>query len=130
MNTFYHQQVLRLRDKVYPKDYLTAKIVRAKKYMDTRFGEDISLDEISSAVSLSKFHFIRLFKRYYGVTPHQYLKGVRVAEAKKLLRLGASVSQTCYSVGFSSLSTFTGFFKKYGGQAPFNFRRKKATLKK
>jgi len=98
--------------------------------MDSYFGESISLDDVCKEVSLSKFHFIRLFKKYYGVTPHQYLKNVRVAEAKKLLRAGVPVSQTCYSVGFSSLSTFSGFFKKTGGKAPFNFRRKKAILKK
>jgi AraC-like DNA-binding protein len=130
MTTFYQQQVLQLQNNLYPKDYLTEKIIRAKKYMDARFGDNISLDQVSSAVSLSKFHFIRLFKKYYGITPHQYLSEVRMMQAKKLLRLGATVSQTCYSVGFSSLGTFTGFFKKYGGQAPFNFLRKKATLKK
>jgi AraC-like DNA-binding protein len=130
MATFYQQQVYELRNKVYPKDYLTEKIIRSKKYMDSYFSENISLDDVCKEASLSKFHFIRLFKTYYGLTPHQYLKGVRVAEAKKLLRSGAPVSQTCYAVGFSSLSTFSGFFKKSGGRAPFNFRQKKATLKK
>jgi AraC-like DNA-binding protein len=40
---------------------------------------------------ISKYHFIRLFKRYYGCTPHQYLKEVRVRKAKKLIQNGMTV---------------------------------------
>jgi len=123
--TFYQQQVEKLTREVYPHEYLTQKIMRAKRFMDERFAEDISLERLAAEISLSKFHFARLFKIYYGCSVHQYLNSVRRAKARELLRSGASVSHSCYAVGFSSLSSFTAFFRKSGGPSPRHFQRKK-----
>jgi len=128
--TFYHQQVKALHRTIYPKDYLREQVIRSKHFIDSHFSENISLDEIARDAALSKFHFIRLFKKYYGQTPYQYLTGLRIAKAKELLQTGLSVSETCYRLGFSSLSSFTGFFKKIIGLTPHGFRQKKATLEK
>jgi AraC-like DNA-binding protein len=122
--TFYHQQVQKLQREIYPKVYLTEQVIRSKQFMDTHFSENIDLDKIASEGSLSKFHFIRLFKKYYGRTPHQYLTDVRIAKAKELIDAGHSVSETCYAVGFSSLSSFTGFFKRSGGSTPNAYQQK------
>src|SRR5437868_4478592 len=113
--TFYAQQVRKLQKEIYPKDYLTKQVIRSKQFIDSHFSEAIDLEQIAREASLSKFHFIRLFKKYYGRTPYQYLTGVRIAKAKELLKNGHSVSQTCYALGFNSLSSFTGFFLKTGG---------------
>jgi len=123
--TYYHQQVQRLQKEIYPKDYLTDRVVRSKQFIDNHFADAIDLEHIAGEASLSKFHFIRLFKKYYGRTPYQYLTGVRIAKAKELLKNGHSVSQTCYALGFNSLSSFTGFFRKTGGSTPQLYRRKK-----
>jgi AraC-like DNA-binding protein len=128
--TYYHQQVQKIDRNIYPKEYLREKVIKSKSFIDTYFSENIDLDEIAREVFISKFHFIRLFKKYYGRTPHQYLTSVRIAKAKELLQTGCTVSETCYSLGFTSLSSFTGFFKKIGGLTPNDYRRKKATLKK
>lgn len=52
----------------------------------------------------------------YGKTPHQYLKAIRIEHAKKLLKDGQSVSEVCFLVGFDSLSSFSGLFKRMVGQ--------------
>lgn len=102
----------------YPKFYLYKRVVQAKLFIDNSYEQNIDLDKISDEASFSKFHFIRLFKKIYGKTPHQYLTAVRLEKAKQLLSKGISVSEVCISVGFESLSTFSGKFKTIFGQSP------------
>ena len=116
--TFYHQQVQFLKKNLYPKDYLLTQIIRSKKFIDNNYSNNINLDDTAGEAFFSKFHFIRLFKKYYGVTPHQYLIRVRVAEAKKQLQSGMSISDACYAVGFESVPSFAKLFKVITGKTP------------
>jgi len=116
--TFYHSQVQRLHNDLYPKDYLLKQVIRSKKFIDNNFSEPMSLNDIAGEAYLSKFHFIRSFRNCYGVTPHQYLIRVRVAEAKKLIRSGTLIAAACYAVGFESLPSFANLFKKLTGTTP------------
>lgn len=102
----------------YPKIYLYKRIVQAKIFIDTNYNLDIDLDNISDEACFSKFHFIRLFKKAYGKTPHQYLTVVRIEKAVELLQSGQQVSEVCYAVGFDSVSSFSGLFKRIVGQSP------------
>ena len=92
------------------------RIVQSKLFIDSNYARHIDLDNISDEAFFSKFHFIRLFKNVYGKTPHQYLKAIRIEHAKKLLKDGQSVSEVCFLVGFDSLSSFSGLFKRMVGQ--------------
>jgi AraC-like DNA-binding protein len=76
------------------------------------------LDNIADEAFFSKFHFIRLFKTVYKKTPHQYLSSIRIEKAQQLLKEGMPVSRACYAVGFESVSSFTGLFKRLTGQTP------------
>ena len=107
----------------YPKIYLYRRIVQAKLFIDEHYSEEIDLANISDEAHFSKFHFIRLFKNIYGFTPHQYLTYVRIEKAKIFLADNMSVADTCSSVGFSSISSFTGLFRKHTGQSPSEFQR-------
>lgn len=105
----------------YPKLYLYRRIVQAKLFIDTQYAEPIDLSNIADEAYFSKFHFIRLFASIYGKTPHQYLKYVRIENAKQLLKKGYSVSEACYAVGFESASSFSGLFYKSAGISPSKF---------
>lgn len=105
----------------YPKVYLYRRIVRAKLFIDAHYAEKIDLDNISDEAWFSKFHFIRLFKTAYGFTPNQYLQSVRIGKARELLSAGKPVSDACFLVGFDSLSSFSGLFKKMMGETPSAF---------
>ena len=102
----------------YPNVYLYRRVVKAKLFIDTSFAESIDVNNIADEAFFSKFHFIRLFKKIYGKTPHEYLRVVRIEKAMELLRNGNSVSDVCYAVGFQSLSSFSGLFKKLVGSSP------------
>jgi AraC-like DNA-binding protein len=112
----------------YPKIYLYRRIVQSKLFIDTNFADNINLDNIADEAFFSKFHFIRLFKKIYGNTPHQYLTNVRIEKAKQLFKADHSISSVCFSVGFDSVSSFTGLFKKTTGFTPSVFQQQQHAL--
>ncbi|MCB0489714.1 MAG: helix-turn-helix transcriptional regulator, partial [Cyclobacteriaceae bacterium] len=57
-------------------------------------------------------------------TPHQYLTQVRIDHAKLLLQQPTPISHVCSAVGFDSVTSFTGLFKKYTGQSPSEFQQR------
>ena len=122
--SFYSDQVLTIRERHLPKPAITRHLVRAKNFIDDHYCDDIDLSAISAFSFLSKFHFIRLFKRCYGITPHQYLVEKRLILAKKLLVSGATVIDACNHIGFDSPNTFSATFKKYTGVRPSDYREK------
>lgn len=121
--TYYHTQVLKIRNQYYPKSQVAAHLIRAKRFIDENCCENIDLETISDFSFLSKFHFIRLFKKCYGRTPHQYLTEKRIQFAKQLLQSNCSVATTCYQVGFDSTTSFAAVFKKHVGVSPSAFQK-------
>ncbi len=114
----------------YKKEYLYKKIVGAKLFLDNNYQQDISLEILINEANISKYHFIRLFKKSYGLTPHKYLIEKRLKIAKQRLQnTKDSVVVICYKVGFSSVSSFCNLFKKVTGQTPLEYRSASLELK-
>ena len=113
----------------YPKVYLYRRIVQAKLFIDSNYADNIDLDNIADEAYFSKFHFIRQFKKIYGKTPHQYLTVVRIEKSMQLLRTEIPVSEVCYSVGFQSLSSFSGLFKRIVGLTPSAYLAQQLQIK-
>jgi AraC-like DNA-binding protein len=114
----------------YPKIYLYRRIVQAKLYIDANFSQKIELDNIADEAFFSKYHFLRLFKKTYGRTPHQYLTRVRIENAMQLMRNGTPVTEACEAVGFESLSSFSSLFKKIAGRSPSLYFAEQQRIKK
>ena len=114
---------------LYPRVYLYSRIVQAKLFIDKFYADKIDVTNIADEAYFSKFHFIRLFKQIYGKTPHQYLTSVRIEKAMKLLRAGNPVSEVCYSVGFESLTSFSGLFKRIAGITPSAYLTEQQQIK-
>ena len=126
--TFYRDEIARINKALYPHDDLTKQIVGSKLYIDKHFSDNINLDKIAGKALVSKFHFIRLFKKYYGRTPNQYLQEVRIEKAKMLLQKGKSIDEVCIAIGFTSKTSFISLFKKMTGKTPLTYQNKKAIL--
>jgi AraC family transcriptional regulator of adaptative response/methylated-DNA-[protein]-cysteine methyltransferase len=78
-----------------------ARIAKAIRYIDSHFREQPRLTTIAAQAGLSEFHFNRLFRRWAGVTPKQYLAFVTGQEAKGALASQPSVLDAAYAVGLS-----------------------------
>ncbi len=87
-------------------------------FIGDNISENITLDILAKNCSLSKYHFLRVFKKELGLTPHSFIINERINRANILLQNGVSISEASQSVGFSDQSHFTRNFKKYFGYTP------------
>lgn len=97
----------------YPKIYLYRRVVEAKLFIDKHYLDGIDIDKMAEEACFSKYHFLRLFKNMYGITPHKYQSQLKIQRAKELLGRGITIKETCYSLGFESVSSFNKLFKRH-----------------
>lgn len=88
------------------------------KYIQDHFSESLHLEDISEKFHFSTYYLIRLFKRYYDTTPHNYLIKYRIGRAKEMLLKGHTVEDAALSCGFKSVSNFYTVYKKTVGVTP------------
>jgi len=100
--TFYQREINRIRSICYSNERQIETVIGIRNFIDKNFEKDLNLDLLSHIRYTSKFHLLRLFKKYYGLTPNQYLTNRRIQESKNNLKKGMTVTETCFSVGFGS----------------------------
>lgn len=110
-----------------PDDVLV-HLRRARDHADRSYTRSLTLDELAAVACLSKYHFLRLFKSTYGVTPMEYLSRRRIERAQDLLRAtNLTVTEVCMAVGFSSLGSFSSRFRTLVGENPSDFQQRYAS---
>jgi AraC-like DNA-binding protein len=98
-------------------------LLRAKDLVDARYFEPLGVDDMAAAAGLSRAHFSREFSRAFGESPHAYLLTRRLERAAALLRsTDHSVAEICFSVGLSSVGSFTTSFTRIFGRSPTAYR--------
>ena len=98
-------------------------LLRARDLADTRYREPLDVAQLARAARLSQAHFSREFRRAFGETPHQYLLTRRLERAAALLRnTDRSVADICFTVGLSSVGSFTTSFGRAFGLSPTAYR--------
>jgi AraC-like DNA-binding protein len=95
-----------------------------KRYIDTHYQENITLDQLAEVCHVSKYHLAHAFTEEYGISPINYLISKRLEEAEHLLRTtDFSLSLISNTTGFSSSSYFAQIFRKQKGMSPTEFRK-------
>lgn len=95
-----------------------------KRYIDTHYQENITLDQLAEVCHVSKYHLAHAFTEEYGISPINYLISKRISEAEHLLKTtDFSLSLISNTTGFSSSSYFAQIFKKQKGMSPTEFRK-------
>lgn len=101
-----------------------AKLKQLYDYIEDHICEDIRLSELANLCGLSKYHFCRQFKKFTGLTPHQYIIRRRIDVAKQLLaKPNLTIGAISEHLGFASHSQFTAFFRRHAGVTPQGFRQ-------
>ena len=98
-------------------------VERVLRVLEQKGEGPLRLSELSAAVGLSRFHLQRTFKRLVGITPRQYLDGVRLRRLKTELRRGRDVTQALYGAGYGSTSRLYERAPVRLGMTPATYRR-------
>ena len=107
---------------MHPQTYRS--LIQAREFMRHEYGRPVSLPDVAAQANLSPYHFLRIHKRTYGETPHEFLTRLRIERAKMLLARGShNVTEACFEVGFSSLGSFSSLFAGRVGLSPSEYRR-------
>lgn len=99
-----------------------AHLRRARDRIDRDHAQPLDVPAMARVALMSPAHFSRSFRAAYGETPYAYLMTRRIERAKALLRQGASVTDTCFAVGCTSLGSFSARFTEIVGQTPSQYR--------
>ncbi|MFW5489559.1 MAG: helix-turn-helix domain-containing protein [Desulfovibrio sp.] len=91
---------------------------RAKEFLAENLEERISLEQAANVAGLSRYHFLRVFKRTTGLPPHVFRTQQRVEAARLMLRKGFAPAEIALATGFTDQSHFSNTFKKYMGATP------------
>jgi AraC-like DNA-binding protein len=95
----------------------------ARQYMEDHFCENISVAKLAALVSLSPYHFARVFVRQTSFPPHAYLEGIRIRKAREFLDCGHTLASAALSAGFADQSHMTHRFKRFLGITPGEYVR-------
>ncbi len=128
--TFYQEKLSFIKDDLYSNDKQIQTVIETRRFIDNNFEKDLKLDFLSHVKFTSKYHLQRLFKRYYGLTPRQYLIDKRIEKSKEYLKKGMTVTETCFAVGFESLGSFSKLFKTKTGKSPSKFQKEQVSRSK
>lgn len=96
---------------------------RAREYLETFPGENVSVEKLAREAGLSPFHLCRVFRERTGLSPHAYQTLARVRLAKTLLASGIPISQVAVEVGFFDQAHLTRRFKRIFGVTPGRYQR-------
>lgn len=95
-----------------------------KVYMDNHINDNVKMSTLAELVFRSESQTIRIFKQIYGMTPYNYLLGMRIKSAQQLLeQTNLSIKEVAYNLGFSDEHYFSHLFKAKTGKTPTNYRK-------
>ncbi len=97
---------------------------KAKNIFDVNYVGSMEVGNAARQLWVSPNYLARLFKKQFGLTPTQYITGLRVGKAAELLgQTDASILEIAYMTGFKSLSSFYKCFKEQTGHTPKEHRK-------
>ena len=96
---------------------------RVRDRIDREFDQPLSVEALAAGVHMSAGHLSRQFKSAFGESPYSYLMTRRIERAMALIRRGdLTITEICFTVGFSSLGTFSTRFSELVGLSPTRHR--------
>jgi AraC family transcriptional regulator len=95
-----------------------------RDYIQENLHNSVSLSDLAELAQLSRFHFARAFKKTFGLPPHQFVLGLRLDQAKKILTSSdLPMERIAEEIGFGNQTQFAAAFRRAFGFTPTQFRR-------
>ena len=110
----------------YSEDY--ARVRRAIAFITDNWREQPDLEEIASSAGLSPAHFQRLFSRWAGISPKEFVQAITLDHARDLLKGSASILDTAFEVGLSGSGRLHDLFVNFEAMTPGDYKRRGAGL--
>ncbi len=104
------------------------RIEKAIRFVEDNFQSQPTLDQIAESVHLSKYHFNRMFKRWAGISPIQFLQFLTLEYSKRKLAESSSLLETSLDSGLSGPSRLHDLFVTFEAMTPGEFKRMGAEL--
>jgi AraC family transcriptional regulator len=123
-----HQHIGQLINKLPPvrkatRVELYKRLSRAMDVLRAGFCGEVNLDQLAAEACLSKYHFLRLFRSAYGLSPYQYMQQLRIEKARVLLiSSGMSIADLAALLGFDNSQSFSRLFYQKTGLYPTQYR--------
>jgi AraC-like DNA-binding protein len=129
LNNYSHKKIDTNRTENKDKNPIPFRVREIVNYINTNIEKKLDIEELSLLTSWKKDHFTRLFSKYLGVTPYQYVLSRKIEKSKALLSdTLIPINEIAFELGFDSHSNFYHVFKKVTNDTPENFRRKNQVL--
>lgn len=112
-----------IRSSASDRPHLSGKLLKAVRYMQDHFHEDINIEDVAYSLGISASYLHQLFKREMNRTFLDYLTELRIERAKRILDSeDAKMTDVCARVGYRSPQHFSQVFRKATGLSPHQYR--------
>jgi AraC-like DNA-binding protein len=101
----------------------TTRLRKVKEMIQARCAQVLTLDEMAAQACMSRYHFVRAFKRTVGMTPHAWKVDQRIQRARALLDQGMGLAGAALQLGFADQSHFQRAFKQRVAATPGQYQR-------
>ena len=88
------------------------------QYINAEFASITTIESVAEKFGISRAYMSKLFREELQISPYQYLQSIRLNEAQRLLKKGASVTEACFKAGFNDCSRFISYFRRAVGMTP------------
>lgn len=107
-----------------PQDAVPKQVDQAIRWFTLNYAQPTTIEAVADSLGYHRTHFSKLFKKYTGMSPLQFLTKIRMERAKQLLRKEPlTVEQVASSVGYTDALYFSRQFKRWHGMPPSDFRK-------
>jgi AraC-like DNA-binding protein len=124
-----YEMIMQVNGQLTKAQYLRdlTRLRRVRDRIDRDYAQPLDVEALARGAHMSAGHLSRQFRLAYGESPYSYLMTRRIERAMALLRRGdLSVTEVCFTVGCTSLGTFTTRFTELVGMSPGTYRRLEA----